>query len=122
MKLLIDMNLSPAWVQVFQARGISAVHWSAIGKHDESDAVIFQWAIENDHVIFTHDLDFGMILAASDARKPSIIQVRYPNINPEKVGEWLADLILRHQEQLSQGALIAIEPGQHRIRLLPLDD
>jgi predicted nuclease of predicted toxin-antitoxin system len=31
MKILVDMNLSPTWVQFLVAHGIEAVHWSAIG-------------------------------------------------------------------------------------------
>jgi len=34
MKILIDMNLSPEWVQEFKLHNIEAVHWSAIGKFD----------------------------------------------------------------------------------------
>jgi len=29
-KILIDMNLSPDWVQVLQKHGWSAVHWSSV--------------------------------------------------------------------------------------------
>ncbi len=32
-KLLIDMNLSPAWVEVLGKAGIKAVHWSQVGSH-----------------------------------------------------------------------------------------
>lgn len=32
MKILIDMNLSPTWVQFLVAQGIEAVHWFTIGK------------------------------------------------------------------------------------------
>ena len=31
MKILIDMNLSPEWVAVFENHGWSAVHWSTVG-------------------------------------------------------------------------------------------
>ena len=30
MRLLIDMNLSPDWVEHLEARGFDAVHWGAI--------------------------------------------------------------------------------------------
>jgi len=29
LKLLIDMNLSPAWVEALQTMGFEAIHWSA---------------------------------------------------------------------------------------------
>lgn len=76
MKLLIDMNLSPAWVDVFERQGWQAFHWSAVGEPGALDRVILSWARENEYVVFTHDLDFGAILAATNADAPSVIQVR----------------------------------------------
>ena len=37
MKILIDMNLPPRWVQVFAASGWEAVHWSQVGATNASD-------------------------------------------------------------------------------------
>jgi predicted nuclease of predicted toxin-antitoxin system len=37
MKILIDMNLSPDWVKVFQKYDIEAVHWSNVGDPREKD-------------------------------------------------------------------------------------
>ncbi|MFM9968875.1 MAG: DUF5615 family PIN-like protein [Burkholderiales bacterium] len=31
MKILVDMNLSPRWVQMIRAAGIDAEHWSDLG-------------------------------------------------------------------------------------------
>jgi predicted nuclease of predicted toxin-antitoxin system len=63
MKILIDMNLSPEWVEEFKLHGLEAIHWSTIGKHDAPDNVIMDWARKNEHIVFTHDLDFGTALA-----------------------------------------------------------
>ncbi len=38
------------------------------------------WARKNDHIVFTHDLDFGTALALTRAEKPSVIQVRTQNV------------------------------------------
>ena len=40
MKILIDMNLSPAWVYFFDKHNIIAHHWSKIGKLNDPDTVI----------------------------------------------------------------------------------
>jgi predicted nuclease of predicted toxin-antitoxin system len=40
MKILIDMNLSSAWVDEFKIHNIEAVHWSNVGRHDASDSVL----------------------------------------------------------------------------------
>jgi predicted nuclease of predicted toxin-antitoxin system len=44
MKILIDMNLSPEWVQEFKLHKIEAVHWSAVGKFDAPDTLLIDWA------------------------------------------------------------------------------
>jgi len=43
MKLLIDMNLSPDWVAVFEKQGWQALHWSAVGDPRATDRVIMEW-------------------------------------------------------------------------------
>jgi predicted nuclease of predicted toxin-antitoxin system len=63
MKILIDMNLSPEWVDIFAQHGITAVHWLTIGNPRAEDSVMMDWARANDHIVFTHDLDFGGLLA-----------------------------------------------------------
>jgi predicted nuclease of predicted toxin-antitoxin system len=44
MKILIDMNLPPRWIQVFAAAGSEAVHWSQVGSPTASDRDIMAWA------------------------------------------------------------------------------
>lgn len=81
MRILIDMNLSPAWVQEFKLYQIEAVHWSSVGKFDAPDIILMEWARQNDYIVFTHDLDFGTALALTKAEKPSVIQVRTQNVS-----------------------------------------
>lgn len=46
MKILVDMNLSPLWVQFLEANGIKAEHWSSIGKASAPDSQILNYAAE----------------------------------------------------------------------------
>ena len=41
---------------------------------------ITAWAKNNSYAILTHDLDFGTILAVSQASAPSVIQIRTQNL------------------------------------------
>jgi predicted nuclease of predicted toxin-antitoxin system len=82
MKILIDMNLSPTWVAFFALNGWEAIHWSAVGDPQATDRVIMQWARSNDAIVFTHDLDFGTILAVTQASGPSVLQVRANDVLP----------------------------------------
>lgn len=120
MKLVVDMNLSPAWVLVLERDGHNATHWSTVGAPDARDREILQWAKVHGQILFTHDLDFGAILAATGADSPSVIQVRTVDPTPDHCGDLVLGVLRRHAEALSAGALISIDEVRARVRLLPL--
>jgi predicted nuclease of predicted toxin-antitoxin system len=49
-KLLVDMNLSPSWVDRLARHGFEAVHWSTIGAATAPDSEILKWANEHGFV------------------------------------------------------------------------
>lgn len=120
MKMLIDMNLSPDWANVFRQAGIEAAHWSTLGEPSAPDNVIFDYAAAHDFVIFTHDLDFGAILAATRATKPSVIQVRTQDVLPATFGELVILATRQFEDLLHTGALLTIDTSRRRVRILPL--
>ena len=71
MRLLIDMNMSPDWVPLLRGHGFDAVQWSSLGAANAPDSEIIGYAFLNRCVVFTHDLDFGIILAHSKAGGPA---------------------------------------------------
>lgn len=119
MKILIDMNLTPQWVTVFEKAGIESVHWSKIGSHDASDRKIMEYAREHGYIIFTHDLDFGNMLAATGAESPSVIQVRTQDPTPKALSSELLLTIERFHSYLEEGSLITIDLSKSRVRILP---
>lgn len=48
-KIVIDMNLSREWVEVFRKQGWQAVHWSSLGAPDARDEMFMAWAVEHQH-------------------------------------------------------------------------
>jgi len=120
MKILIDMNLPPRWVQVFADAGLESVHWSQVGSITASDREIMAWAKENGFTVFTHDLDFSALLATTRGEGPSVIQVRTQNVLPEAIGKLVLDSLKRFKNELEKGALITIDPRRARVRILPL--
>ena len=120
MKILIDMNLSPAWCQVLRARGFVCRHWSDIGDPRASDAVLLKWAKDNDFVVLTHDLDFGALLAASQAHRPSVVQIRTQDVMPEAMERLILDVLRKYRTELDAGALIVVDETRLRVRILPL--
>jgi predicted nuclease of predicted toxin-antitoxin system len=121
-KLLIDMNLSPTWLDFLRSAGIEAVHWASVGEPDAPDTDFVAYAAAKDYVNLTHDLDFGAILAATNGTRPSVVQFRADDLSPDTIGRHLIDALRRTEAELEQGALLTIESGRARIRLLPLRD
>jgi len=120
MKILLDMNLSPEWINFFSENLIECVHWSYIGDAKAKDSEIFNFARNNDFVIFTHDLDFSALLAHSNSCGPSVIQIRAQNITPENCGITILTVLKDNINFLEQGAILIIEEFNHRVRILPL--
>ena len=118
--ILIDMNLSPDWVPLLSQNGWAAIHWSSIGDPRATDQVIMAWALANKHVVFTHDLDFGTMLAMSHAGGPSIIQVRGQDVLPGHLGPLVIAALRQHEADLSAGALLVVDERKCRVRILPL--
>lgn len=104
MKILIDRNLSPEWVEWLNREGWQAVHWSSVGDSRAADNVIMEWARGNDYIVFTHDLDFGILLATTRAEGPSVIQVRTQNIMPQNLGKKLAQVLRTYEPALKPRA------------------
>jgi predicted nuclease of predicted toxin-antitoxin system len=120
MKILVDMNLSPAWVQFLAVQGIEAVHWSTVGLPTAPDSQILQHAAANGFVVFTHDLDFGTLLAAGKSRGPSVMQIRTQDVLPASIGTVVLQALNASREHLESGAIVTIDPARNRIRLLPI--
>ncbi|MGE0742937.1 MAG: DUF5615 family PIN-like protein [Hyphomonadaceae bacterium] len=121
MKLLLDMNLSPALVASLKAAGFEAEHWSGHGKAVADDTEIMTYAKLHDYIVITHDLDLSAILAATNGDKPSVVQIRAGNLSPELLIGPLSSGLRRCASDLERGALLTIETKRQRLRLLPLN-
>lgn len=103
------MNLSPAWVEALRAMGVEATHWSTIGNPRASDRELLAYAKAGGYVVFTNDLDFGAILAASAASSPSVIQVRAADVTPTQLGTMVQSALTQYADWLDAG-----RPGHDR--------
>jgi predicted nuclease of predicted toxin-antitoxin system len=118
--IVVDMNLSVDWIDVLAQHGWTAVHWSVIGDSSAEDSVVMAWARANGHIVFTHDLDFGTMLALTHAAGPSVIQVRGQNVLPEHMAALVLAALWQHEAALAAGALVVVEERKSRVRVLPL--
>ena len=120
MRVLVDMNLSPEWAGYLAGAGFEAVHWSTIGAGNAPDAVLMSWARDNKHVVFTHDLDFGILLAHSKEGRPSVIQTRARDLSVDHLGGLVVGALRAHADALERGALVTVDEVRSRVRILPI--
>lgn len=118
--LVVDMNLSIEWVAEFNRHGWTAVHWATVGDPSSDDSAIMAWAVTNGYVVFTHDLDFGTMLALTRATGPSVFQIRSQNVMPEDMGPIVISALREHDAALAAGAIVVVDVKKSRVRVLPL--
>jgi predicted nuclease of predicted toxin-antitoxin system len=119
-KVLVDMNLSPGWVERLAGHGFEAVHWSTIGAATAPDVEILTFAHAHHFVVITNDLDFSAILAAGGGASPSVVQLRTQDLLSDEAVGIAARAIEAHREDIERGALLSIDEGGTRVRMLPL--
>ena len=120
LKLLVDMNLSPEWAPALRKHGWQAVHWSTVGDARASDKDIMDWAVAHQYVVFTHDLDFGTMLALSHEAGPSVLQIRTEDTLPDHLEGSVIAALNQHEADLSTGALVVVDESRSRVRVLPI--
>ena len=114
------MNLSPSWVERLAGHGFEAVHWSTIGAETAPDVEILTWANQHEMVLITNDLDFSAILAAGAVHGPSVVQLRTQDLLSEGAARIVARAFEAHREDIGRGALLSIDEGGTRVRMLSL--
>jgi predicted nuclease of predicted toxin-antitoxin system len=120
MKILIDMNMSPRWVEALVENGIDAVHWSSLGHAATADSSIMDHAAKHGYIVMTRDLDFSTILAATGGMEPSVVQFRaIDRFSPALVAR-VVPALKRLEKELRQGAVLVVTSNRFRLRPLPL--
>ena len=78
------------------------------------------WAVKHEHVVFTHDLDFGAMLALSHATGPSVLQIRGQDVLPDHLDDVVTADLKQHDFDLASGALVVVDETRTRVRILPI--
>ena len=78
------------------------------------------WATEHEFVLITNDLDFSAILAASARASPSVVQIRTHDLLSDEAVSTVVKAFEAHREDIERGALLSIDEGGTRVRMLPL--
>ena len=123
LKYLVDKALSPRTVVFLVKKGYIARRVNEVfSELVVEDEAIFRFAINNDYVIITSDLDFGKILAYTKFDKPSIIILRLDNPRVPNVNQILEKTLplTPIQRALKEGSIVIINEKNIRVRKLPL--
>ncbi len=120
MKILVDVNLPIGWIPVLKSHGFDATHWTTVGDPRAPDPEIMQWARDQDHVVFTHDLDFGTILALTRQTGPSVLQIRTQDIISAAIETIVVSILRQVQPSLESGAIVSADETSARVRVLPI--
>jgi predicted nuclease of predicted toxin-antitoxin system len=119
-RFLADMGVSQQVVDWLRTKGHDAVHLRDEGLQRLPNGEIFQKAGREQRVVLTFDLDFGEILAASAGQLVSVVLFRLRNARASFVIQRLDDVLNQSSADLSQGAIVVVEDGRHRVRKLPI--
>jgi predicted nuclease of predicted toxin-antitoxin system len=121
MRFLVDQNLSHKVAEVLRGAGHDVVHTSEVELSMASDQAIADLAVTEDRVVVSADTDFGTLLAASGAERPSVLLVR---LRSPRRAEALAGVIVANLDgvagDLEAGAVVVLEDERVRVRRLPL--
>jgi predicted nuclease of predicted toxin-antitoxin system len=120
MRFLADMGISQRVVTWLQEQGHDATHLRDEGLQRLENGDIFTKAFRKSRVILTWDLDFTEILALSKTGTVSAVVFRLMNTRSDHVIERLERVLSESDRDLEEGAIISVEEGRHRVRLLPL--
>ena len=123
MKFLIDNALPPRVAELLLAAGHDAVHVRAYGMQAATDELILARALAEDRVVVSADSDFGAILAAQEADRPSFVLFRDPNLlGALDYAETLLDALPALEPELLSGCVAVFRYGRLRVRKLPFSE
>lgn len=121
MRSLVDNALSPTLALLLNEASHDALHVRSIGLQHASDVDIFDRVATDNRIVVSADTDFGTLLAARSAQKPSVIQFRGPGSRrPEALARALLANLSQVVDALDSGSIVTLEPARVRVRALPI--
>ena len=121
MKLLVDQDLPHRLAALLTQVGHDAVHVRGLELATAPDHVILDKAVDDDRAIVSADTDFGALLAARRATRPSVLLVReIVELRPTELARRIDAQHHSLEPYLHTGAIVAFTPEGVRVRSLPL--
>jgi predicted nuclease of predicted toxin-antitoxin system len=121
LRFLIDNALPPRLADLLLAAGHDAVHVRTYGMHTAKDEEILARSLDEERIVVSADSDFGTILAAQEADRPSFILFRETNLLVARdYVNMLLPVLPVLEPELANGCVAVFRKGRLRVRKLPL--
>lgn len=120
MKFLIDMPLSPDLAVWLNTRGHDAIHAANLGFDTAPDDVILEYAVKEDRIVITADLDFPRLFSLAELSSPGLILFRGGNFSEEEVVALFEQVLTRLSEEEIRCFVTVVEKNRIRRRALPI--
>lgn len=121
MKFIIDMPLSPTLSDWLASKGHDAVHTRDVGLSRATDNEILDYAVKEQRVIITADLDFPRLLALESSKKAGLVLFRGGNYSACETFERLERMFQSVPIEDLPYSIIIIEKKRIRRRRLTLE-
>lgn len=123
LRFLIDNALPPRLADLLIAAGHDAIHVRNYGMQAAKDEEILARAFNEDRIVVSSDSDFGTLLAAQEAERPSFILFREANLLV--ASDYVHKLLPALPElkpSLMSGCVAVFRRGRIRVRKLPFSE
>ena len=119
MRILLDTCVWGGVLPELRQAGHDVV-WVGDWDQDPGDDVILARAHDEGRILVTLDKDFGELVIVREAAHYGIVRV--VNTSARQQAKAILVVLERYADELSKGALVTVEPGRVRIRLVTHDD
>ena len=116
MKFLLDANMPRSAAAVF-AKTDTVVHVGEVGLGDASDADILAYALREQTIIITRDLDFANIVLHPIISHAGVVVLRVlPSFTAGQIVDFLKWFLAIVDKNQLPNSLVIVEPSRYRIR------
>lgn len=117
LKFLLDADMPRSSAGVIKALGFDIEDIRDIGMGQAKDREIMEYAIENDRIIITRDLDYGEVLRYP--KHPGVIIFRLPfTFTAKKINKRLKEFLTSISTDKIGNAIVIVELSRFRRREL----
>ena len=122
MRLLLDMNVSPAIGDALRQDGHDVVHARDLGLGEQPDQAVMARAVFDRRVLITFDLDFGDIAgSAMGADRAGTLLLRLRSARRPLMMARIQQALATTGAALESGAIVLVEDARLRIRRFDAD-